>query len=268
MAKTLVIKGADFSVNKIETVSFGEIPCTGISLDASETISGLGTVTLVPVVTPANTTDPVRWSSSDTDVATVVGGVVTAHRYGTVNITATCGEYSVTCAITISILFAYAKNTSAYVSATSSNLIDAIPGALYTNNRYISMGAPEQAGVYPVVCYYDTGDIANIYPIPIPEGAKTLTINMKGFACVFAWLLKGVKSAAALQQRVRDSATVIDGETPSGGTPWSISSWTYDTRTVSIPESADSVSLTLFTINSTTFDNFSPNNISITFGYE
>lgn len=268
MAKTLVIKGADFSVNKIETVSFGEIPCTGISLDATETISGLGTVTLIPVVTPANTTDTVMWSSSDTDIATVVGGVVTAHRYGTVNITATCGAYSATCSVTISIPLAYVKNASVYVSATSTELIDAIPGALQTNNRYISMGAPEQAGVYPVVCYYDTGDIANIYPIPVPNGAKTLTINMTGFACVFAWFLKGVKSTATLQQRVRDSAKVIDGETPAGGTPWSISSWTFDTRTVSIPEGVDSVSFTLYTTNSTAYSNFDSDNIDITFGYE
>ena len=80
-----------------------QIPCTGITLDQSTlTFTAAGTQTLTATVTPSNTTDEVVWSSDDNMVATVSGGVVTARANGSATITATCGAYSATCAVSVS----------------------------------------------------------------------------------------------------------------------------------------------------------------------
>lgn len=80
-----------------------EIPCTGITLDQTTlTFTAAGTQTLTATVTPNNTTDAVVWSSDDAAIASVDGGVVTAKANGSTTITATCGEYSATCAVNVS----------------------------------------------------------------------------------------------------------------------------------------------------------------------
>lgn len=98
----LVIKGVDFNTNKLTTVTFStvDIPCTGVSLsDSTKTVTNVTPFTLTATLTPENTTDTLYWSSSDTDVATVSGGVVTIVGVGTATITATCGSQSATCTI-------------------------------------------------------------------------------------------------------------------------------------------------------------------------
>lgn len=82
---------------------FALTPCTGITLDQTTlTFDGAGTQTLTATVTPSDTTDAVVWSTDADTVATVSGGVVTAVGNGNATITATCGEYSVTCAVSVS----------------------------------------------------------------------------------------------------------------------------------------------------------------------
>ena len=80
-----------------------QIPCTGITLDQTTlTFDGAGTQTLTAMVMPSDTTDTVVWSSDDASVASVSGGVVTAKANGSATITATCGAYSATCAVSVS----------------------------------------------------------------------------------------------------------------------------------------------------------------------
>lgn len=103
MATTLVIKDGSFTVNALDTVELEvTVPCTGISLDkqTAEITTIGGTATLTATATPNDTTDPIVWSSSDSDVATVADGVVTTVGVGTATITATCGNYSASCVIT------------------------------------------------------------------------------------------------------------------------------------------------------------------------
>lgn len=79
------------------------IPCTGITLSASTlTFASAGTQTIIATVTPADTTDKIIWTSNNQEVATVDNGVVTAIFNGNVTITATCGDYSATCEVSIS----------------------------------------------------------------------------------------------------------------------------------------------------------------------
>ena len=89
-----------------EGVSFKAMvskPVNGISLDKDEaTLTEGKSMTLVATVSPDDATDKtVTWSSSNTSVATVVDGVVTAIALGTATITATAGGYSATCVVTV-----------------------------------------------------------------------------------------------------------------------------------------------------------------------
>lgn len=79
------------------------IECTGITLDKSvATITDTGSLTLNATISPANTNQPINWSTSDITIAGVSGGlVVPSETTGTVTITATCGEHSASCVVTV-----------------------------------------------------------------------------------------------------------------------------------------------------------------------
>lgn len=88
---------------------FEAVPCTGIALSATsielnvDAESGMqGIHTLVATLTPEDTTDILSWNSSNPNVATVEGGVVTAIAEGDATITATCGNYSASCSVAVS----------------------------------------------------------------------------------------------------------------------------------------------------------------------
>lgn len=90
-------------VGSIEiTVTAAAVAATGITLDATTAEIKLGgTKTLVATVTPADSTDTVTWETSDANVATVEGGIVTAVAVGTATITAKVGEFSAACTVTV-----------------------------------------------------------------------------------------------------------------------------------------------------------------------
>lgn len=85
------------------TVSSNYIPITGIKLNKTSTSILVGSSeTITKTITPsnANNTD-VTWTSSNTSIATVENGKITAKKVGTAIITATAGEYSATCKVTV-----------------------------------------------------------------------------------------------------------------------------------------------------------------------
>ena len=77
---------------------------TDITLDKTELELKTGErETLTATVKPDDATDPtVTWSSSDEKIATVVDGVVTGVAAGRATITATAGDKTATCAVTVS----------------------------------------------------------------------------------------------------------------------------------------------------------------------
>ena len=88
---------------EVGQMSEERVPCTGISLSESELIfTADGSQTLIATVTPSNTTDEIVWATTNNSVASVAGGVVTAVGNGSATITATCGEYSVSCNVSVS----------------------------------------------------------------------------------------------------------------------------------------------------------------------
>lgn len=194
MAKTLVIKGADFSANKLATVNFSGVPCTGISLDiASAEINTIGgTQSLTATITPSDTTDAVGWGTSNDSVATVSNGVVTAIGLGTAVITATCGNYSATCSITVDNVipdyvaicgYAPFRRSDTGPAATTDKRTTA------TNNSYI-VAKDQATGLYPIESKTDVD--TNPYrfvPIAIPAGAKSIIVSnsIGNFYTRFTW---------------------------------------------------------------------------------
>lgn len=277
MAKALVIKGADFSLNKVSTITFADtVPCTGIALDKqSATVND--TLTLAATLTPSNTTDAVIWTSSDSNVATVSSGIVTAVANGTATITATCGTHTATCEVTVQIELKAVKDVlvAGMVVDTGSTYIlkDYAVSDKAVQNRRISIGAAN--GVYQAVCDKNTGDLTELYPIPIPSGAKTITVSGANLAPLFVFYNKDSISLNTTEIKVATSAKVLYGEVTGAGNDWSIPSWSYDSRTITIPDidGIDSFTVGFNTKSgSTAFNDFDVDNpyesISIEFGFE
>lgn len=175
MAKTIVIKGASYSDNALDKVSFsGTVPCTGIEFE-NETISitNYAPVTVEYSVTPEDTTDAVTWASSDTDVVTVADGVITAVGIGTATVTATCGNYSATASVTVSIQFA-----GGYVFGTIQDSVVTYGSKSISESysRVSVVGSGNQAADYALV--QGTGISENYYPVLLPNNTKSITVKI------------------------------------------------------------------------------------------
>lgn len=174
MARTLIIKGASYSANKVATVVFSSVPCTGIEF-STDTISIIGSesVEVSYTVTPVDTTDEINWVSSNTDIVTVSDGVLTVLGVGSCTITATCGEYSDSVTVTVTMyaipnwFLAEGKvNSSAHVLYWQA-----------ASNTYITAyGKGEQAGQY---CIYNaiTPSDRN-YVIKLPGNTGRIQISV------------------------------------------------------------------------------------------
>lgn len=80
--------------------SLAKATTTAISLSSSsESIVKDETATITATTTPSG--QHVSWSSSNPAVATVAGGVITAVAVGTAVVSATSGNYSASCAVTV-----------------------------------------------------------------------------------------------------------------------------------------------------------------------
>ena len=87
------------------TVNAATVAVTGVSLNkTSTTLTVGGTETLTATIAPTNATNKnVSWTSSNTSVASVSNGVITAKATGTATITVTTadGSKTATCAVTV-----------------------------------------------------------------------------------------------------------------------------------------------------------------------
>ena len=271
MGKALVIPDCSF-VHTIGQVTFMDVHCTSISLDVDTlTIPETGTATILPVVTPENTTDVIVWTSSDDTVASVASGIVTANAEGTATITATCGNYSASCVVTVTTNKAFVKGGNMFsVLVASHTLQEYAILAAAVSGRGIGFGS--STGTYKVLA--TTTDIEkdngyeNIYPYPIPNGSTKIHVTCPGIAPIIVYYNSQVKgTGGGAQISNLDFPKVLDGETPVSGTDWSISAWTKNQRTFDIPsiDGIDSFTLGFYADTQNAYDNFDPSTVQITF---
>ena len=178
MARTLIIKDADFTEHKLDTVSFGSVPCTGISFSSETiTVTGFTPVEVQYTVTPEDTTDAIVWESSDDDVVTVNDGVLSIVGIGSCTVTATCGAFSATATVNVSI--------SVVKDYTGGSLNQLSNHMYYTANdtRVIHSGIGNQAAEYDIDDYGNTGK--SIYPFIIPKNATKIRLTRGGQGSLF-----------------------------------------------------------------------------------
>lgn len=186
MGFALKLSDVNFSGVALDQVQFiDDTHCAAIALDQDTlTFDSVGeTKTLVATLTPAYTTDPLTWTSSNENVASVVDGVVTIHGIGTATITATCGQQTATATINqtsikpegeTKFLAGYAPDeyaTIVYVNpATGNNAL----GQKYTNKDELRVG---------------NGNTNDIEMIPVPYGATKAKVAVtEGSAVTISYL--------------------------------------------------------------------------------
>lgn len=262
MAKTLVIQNADFSANKVTTVSFGTVPCTGIELEESSySLTNYTPVTVGCTVTPENTTDTVTWESSDTDVVTVSNGVITAVGLGSATITANCGSFSDTATVTVSIAYVPSFTFASISRASEKTYVTA---AGLSMARLSGWGSGSQKAQHNFVAS-SGGDIIGdiVYPILIPKGTKSVRINYgSGQSSNFyndatsgVWW---VSDTACGDTNFPNAATYVSGRigfNPRSGVPF----------TTNVPEGANALAF-VFQLNSSQAEGTNANTLAETLG--
>lgn len=123
------------------TVEKAVIPVSSITLsETSITLTEGDTKTITATVNPSDATDQtVNWSSSNTNVATVSNGTITAVAPGSTTIIASCGEKTATCQLTVnakiipvesislsqtSLMLSVGESITLYATITPSNATD------------------------------------------------------------------------------------------------------------------------------------------------
>ena len=158
----------------MDTVAFDTVPCTGITLDYQTLSVNYGaTGTLVATASPSDTTDEITWGSSDTSVATVADGVVTAVGLGTATITASCGSYSATCTVTVAAVMSGTNLPQVYIAGSTTYSSGNGLGYVESNARGGSMLS--SSGSLRIDNHIDY--TTPYYPYPIPNNAKRIKIT-------------------------------------------------------------------------------------------
>lgn len=227
MGKALVMSGANFSANKLATVTFiTPVPCTGISLSASTiAMTRIGNMaTLTASVTPADTTDAIIWASSDAQIVEVIGGTLIQHGVGVATITATCGNYSATCTVTCTMVYNGNADLFKLVNAAGYRTSSSHDYFKYTAaNGYLEY---INSGTYGYPLFNGQNSIPSTIKgkggIPLPYGATKLTVTNPD-STVFdrLYLMFFDSKVASTTSSYHDSAklilnplfTVISGET-------------------------------------------------------
>ena len=191
MAKTLIIKNANFATNKLDTVSFETIPCTGISLaEQSASVEYLDTYTAVATVTPADTTDEIVRTSNN-EHFTVVDGIVTIGGVGEAVITATCGSFSASVTLTATATLDiddFDLASGMYLSYETSGSSHYC--ALTERASDFSIGRISSDGYHTLWTNQATKDVGETFcPAIIPAGSTSMTITCASeyhSLCMFA----------------------------------------------------------------------------------
>ena len=202
---------------------------TGISLNNSSLDLEAGkTDTLTATVAPSNATNKtVTWSSSDTSVATVNGGTVTAVAEGTATITAsTFNGYKATCTVTVSPKSVTTIDNGVYFEKPSGWGSD-VHIYLYDSSTNSTVGA-----TWPGVSMTNSGDDVYTYEYTTSNSNLMIVFNDGGSNQApanngFNYVNQGYYTSSGYQYKVEkpaeilptsvtltaDSTTTVNGET-------------------------------------------------------
>ncbi len=211
---------------------FGPAPVLSVALNATAIeLNTSKTAALVPIFTPSNAANQeVSWNSSNSGVASVVNGVVTANAVGTANITVTTadgGKQSV-CAVTV-------VNTGTAVTGITLNksTTSILVGA---NETLTATIAPAGATNKSVVWRSSDINIATV------NASGVITAVKKGTATISASSVNGLFVASCVvtitQLNNPPVAVMKYSPGPSGYAPYKMS---FDGRSSSDPDPDDFV---------------------------
>ena len=153
------------------------VPTTGITLDKTNgTLTEGDTVTLTATVSPANASNKsVTWETSNSTVAVVTDGVVTALKAGTAIITAKTADGNFSATYTLTVEAGQASYTNLVPTAQAIDSTDPYNGTGYKNGYYLSSSSPFEGTDAATVL---TGYI----PYTISATGVPKTIYIKGAA--------------------------------------------------------------------------------------
>ncbi len=166
---TITAKAGSLTATCIVNVLPATVAVTSVTLDkTTASLKEKETLTLKATVAPVDATDKtVTWTSSNTDVATVKDGVVTAVKAGTATITAKAGDKTATCTVTV---------TPATVAVTRLTL----------STTYVSLKVNEIANIK-----------ANVYPSNATDKTVTWTSSDPTVASVKDGDVTAIKAGTA-----------------------------------------------------------------------
>jgi len=165
---------------------------TGVAVEPAEADVAIGeSVTLTAVVQPDRAPNKfAKWSSSDPEVATVVGGIVTGHKAGTAVITATTYDGGYTASATVHVVeknFALGKRTVESMRSSApgdalllpENAVDGDYATRWASHRsdnqwlYIDLGRPYVINRVKLYWEYGYGKVYRIEVADDPDGEWT-----------------------------------------------------------------------------------------------
>ena len=136
-------KGAEITI-EYEAGEIVAVPAESITLDKAEISleQYKNTIAIVATVLPENTTDKVVWSSSNEEIATISqNGKINALKEGKVTLTATAGEKTATCELTVTAptVLTCAQAAEKAMTASADNAI--VEGGKYVIRGYMTAEA-------------------------------------------------------------------------------------------------------------------------------
>lgn len=212
-AATITVKTADGGFTKTCTVTVTPgttqpLPVTAVTLDKEKLALEVGgEATLVATVTPDNADDKtVTWTSSDSNIASVdENGKVTAVAAGTATITATAGNQTATCEVTVT------EKTSVTVTVTGVELDQTTLTAKEgdTLDKLVATVKPEDATNKKVTWQSSDASVVTV------DAEGNVTIVGKGSATITVTTEDGSHTATCT---ITVTAASEGGEDPEPGT--------------------------------------------------
>ena len=212
-AATITVKTADGGFTKTCTVTVTPgttqpLPVTAVTLDKEKLALEVGgEATLVATVTPDNADDKtVTWTSSDSNIASVdENGKVTAVAAGTATITATAGNQTATCEVTVT------EKTSVTVTVTGVELDQTTLTAKEgdTLDKLVATVKPEDATNKKVTWQSSDTSVVTV------DAEGNVTIVGKGSATITVTTEDGSHTATCT---ITVTAASEGGEDPEPGT--------------------------------------------------